>query len=237
MSILRTRVVGSARRTLVAAAVAGTAFAGALGGGTAAHAATNGIVVREQCTGVTGQISYTPGLLSTKTRPVNAALSATTTGCSDLFAGALAGSGSFTAALTGNASLAAENFSGTFTVNWPATAGLNPSNGTLTATEFWRHRVGLRHDHQRRLHGRADPLRLPHHHQQRHGHQEAPRHRPGLRQHPVAAAHAERRLITDAAPAHAGQAEDSNRALASATEARAQPSVTSAKRLPAASPR
>ncbi len=135
MSILRTRVVGSARRTLVAAAVAGTAFAGALGGGTAAHAATNGIVVREQCTGVTGQISYTPGLLSTKTRPVNAALSATTTGCSDLFAGALAGSGSFTAALTGNASLAAENFSGTFTVNWPATAGLNPSNGTLTVTE------------------------------------------------------------------------------------------------------
>lgn len=47
MSILRTRVAGSARRTIVAAAVAGTAFAGALGGSTAAHAATNGIVVRE----------------------------------------------------------------------------------------------------------------------------------------------------------------------------------------------
>jgi hypothetical protein len=135
MSILRTRVVGSARRTIVAAAVAGTALAGALGGGTAAHAATDGIVVRQQCTGVTGQISYKPGLLATQTRPVNAALSATTTGCSDLFGGAQAGSGSLTAALTGNASLAAENFSGTFTINWPATSGLNPSNGTLTVTE------------------------------------------------------------------------------------------------------
>lgn len=135
MSILRTRVVGSTRRTIVAAAVVGAAFAGALGGGTAAHAAVNGIVVREQCAGVTGQVSYKPGLLSTGTRPVDAALSATTTGCSDLFGGALAGSGSFTAALTGNASLAAENFSGTFTINWPTSAGLNPSNGTLTVTE------------------------------------------------------------------------------------------------------
>lgn len=135
MSILRTRAVGSARRTVVAAAVVGAAFAGALGGGTAAHAATDGIVVREQCTGVTGQISYQPGLLSTRAQSVNAVLSATTTGCSDLFNGALGGSGSFTAALKGNTSLAAENFSGTFTINWPATAGLNPSNGTLTVTE------------------------------------------------------------------------------------------------------
>lgn len=134
MSILRTRV-GSARRTMVAAAVLGAAFAGALGGGTAAHAATDGIVVREQCTTVAGQISYEPGLLSTQTRSVAATLSATTSGCSDLFNGALAGTGSFTAALKGNASLAAENFSGTFMVDWPATAGLNPSSGTLTVTE------------------------------------------------------------------------------------------------------
>jgi hypothetical protein len=134
MSILRTRV-GSARRTMVAAAVVGAAFAGALGGGTAAHAAVNGIVVRQQCTSVAGQISYKPGLLSTGTRTVNAALSATTSGCSDLFGGAQAGTGSLTAALTGNASLAAENFSGTFTINWPAAAGLNPSNGTLAVTE------------------------------------------------------------------------------------------------------
>jgi len=129
MSILRTR------RTLVTAAVAGTALAGALGVGTVAHAATNGIIVREGCTGVTGQISYQPGLLSTKAQQVHAVLSGTTTGCSDAFSGALAGSGSFTASLTGKASAAAENFSGTFTINWPASAGLNPSNGTLTVTE------------------------------------------------------------------------------------------------------
>jgi hypothetical protein len=134
MSILRTRV-GSARRTMVAAAVLGAAFAGALGGGTAAHAATDGIVVREQCTTVTGQISYKPGLLSTQTRSVAATLSATTSGCSDFFDGALAGTGSFTAALKGNARLAAENFSGTFMIDWPATAGLNPSSGTLTVIE------------------------------------------------------------------------------------------------------
>jgi len=132
MSILRTRVAGRTRRTMVAAAIAGTALAGALGGGTAAHAATSGIVVREQCTGVTGQISYQPGLLSTGTRPADAALTATTTGCSDSFTGALAGSGSFIASLKGSASRAAGNFSGTFTINWPA--ALNPSNGTLTVT-------------------------------------------------------------------------------------------------------
>jgi hypothetical protein len=132
---IRTRIEGNARRILVTAAVAGTALAGTVGGITAAHAATNGIIVREQCTGVAGQISYQPGLLSTKAQQVHAVLSATTTGCSDVFNGQLAGSGSFTAVLTGKASLAAENFSGTFTINWPASAGLNPSNGTLTVTE------------------------------------------------------------------------------------------------------
>src|ERR1700692_4807249 len=100
MNIL-TRFKGSARRTLVTAAVAGTALAGALGVGTVAHAATNGISVREQCTGVTGRISYQPGLLSPKEH-VRAVLSATTTGCSDPSSGAVAGRGSFTATLTGN---------------------------------------------------------------------------------------------------------------------------------------
>jgi hypothetical protein len=41
----------------------------------------------------------------------------------------------FSAMLNGNSSLAAENFSGTFTIDWPASAGLNPSNGTVTVTE------------------------------------------------------------------------------------------------------
>ena len=35
----------------------------------------------------------------------------------------------------GTVNLSAENFSGTFTINWPAGSGWNPSNGTLTVTE------------------------------------------------------------------------------------------------------
>lgn len=153
---IRTRIEGNTRRFLVIAAVAGTAAAGAAGvlaGGTAAHAATNGIIVREQCTGVTGKVSYQPGLLSASSMPapskhshgksspsqpqqVTAELSGTTTGCMDVFNGALAGSGSFTAVLHGTATLMAENFtSGTFTINWPTSDHLNPSNGTLTVTE------------------------------------------------------------------------------------------------------
>lgn len=129
MSILRTR------RTLVAAAVAGTAIAGALGAGTAAHAATSGIIVRQSCTGVSGNINYVPGLQSTTAQSNTAVLSATLTGCSGVFSGPLSGNGSFAATLQGNASAAAENFTGTFTINWPASAALNPSNGTLTVTE------------------------------------------------------------------------------------------------------
>ena len=45
-----------------------------------------------------------------------------------------ANTGSFSAVLSGTASLAAENFAGTFTINWPG-GSLNPSNGTLTVTE------------------------------------------------------------------------------------------------------
>jgi hypothetical protein len=131
MSILRSH----ARRTAVAAAVAGVALAGALGTGTAAHAATHGIFVREQCATVTGQTSYKPGLRSSKVRSVATTLSATTSNCSNSVGQAVGGNGSFTASLNGNASLAAENFSGSFTIDWPGGTGLNPSNGTLTVTE------------------------------------------------------------------------------------------------------
>ena len=129
MRILRNRA-GRARRFTVAA----VAVAAALGGSTAANAAARGISVREQCATVAGHISEKPGLLSTA-RPMNAVLRATTTGCSDPFTGPSAGDGSFTAALKGKVRLAAENFSGTFTIRWPAGSGLNPSTGTLTVTE------------------------------------------------------------------------------------------------------
>jgi hypothetical protein len=134
MSIIRMRDEGNARRILVTA-VAGTAMAGALAAGSAAHAATSSIIVREGCTGVSGQTSFQPGLLSARARTVVAVLSSTTSGCTDIINGPQAGTGSFTAQLAGTASLGAENFTGTFTINWPASAGLNPSNGTLTVTQ------------------------------------------------------------------------------------------------------
>src|SRR5215831_2106218 len=40
-----------------------------------------------------------------------------------------------TAVMSGTANVNAENFSGTFTINWPAGSGFNPSNGNLTVTE------------------------------------------------------------------------------------------------------
>ena len=52
-------------------------------------------------------------------------------GCSD-YGTAQAGQGSFTAIVSGNASKKSGTLSGTFTANWPASSGLNPSNGTVT---------------------------------------------------------------------------------------------------------
>jgi hypothetical protein len=66
---------------------------------------------------------------------IHAVLTGTTSGCSDIFSGAVGGTGTFTAVMSGHANLSAENFSGTFTINWPAGIGWNPSNGSLTVTE------------------------------------------------------------------------------------------------------
>jgi hypothetical protein len=124
----------------VTTVVAGASIAGALGMGGAASASTaghrvNGVVVIDSCTSVAGKITYTPGLRKTVLKQVNAVLTGTTGGCADIFSGPMSGTGTFTAVLSGKADLAAENFSGTFTINWPAGTGFNPSNGTLTVTE------------------------------------------------------------------------------------------------------
>jgi hypothetical protein len=83
---------------------------------------------------VSGKVTYSPGL-EKKNRPVQAVLTGTTSGCSDIFNGAESGTGTFTAVMSGTANVNAENFSGTFTINWPAGSGFNPSNGNLTVTE------------------------------------------------------------------------------------------------------
>ncbi len=127
-----------ARTALVTTAVAGAGLAGVLGMGGAAHAAThavNGYVTIDSCTGVSGKIIYTPGLVKVTKKNVQAVLTGTTSGCSDIFSGAIGGTGTITAVMHGKVNLSTENFSGTFTINWPAGSGFNPSNGNLTVTE------------------------------------------------------------------------------------------------------
>ena len=127
-----------ARTALVTTVAAGAGLAGVLGMGGVAHAAShtpNSFVVIDSCTGVSGKITYSPGMVKVKKPLIHAVLTGTTSGCSDIFSGAIGGTGTFTAVMSGHANLSAENFSGTFTINWPAGSGWNPSNGTLTVTE------------------------------------------------------------------------------------------------------
>jgi hypothetical protein len=126
------------RAALVTAAAASAGLAGALGMGGVAHASVHhadGFVTETSCTSVFGKISYSPGLLKTKARSVTAVLTGTTAGCSNLFDGPLPGTGTMTAILKGTDTLGAENLSGTFTINWPAGSGYNPSDGTLSVTD------------------------------------------------------------------------------------------------------
>ncbi|HEY3955915.1 MAG TPA: hypothetical protein VGM53_21285 [Streptosporangiaceae bacterium] len=101
----------------------------------ASHAGPNGWVTTDTCTGVSGKVVYTGGMRKLMLRSIHATLTGTTSGCSDIFNGAESGTGTLTAVLSGKASKAAENFSGTFTINWPASSGFNPSNGNLSVTE------------------------------------------------------------------------------------------------------
>ena len=141
MNITKRPASRRVRAAATAAVVTGTGLAGLLGMGGVAHASTvahqvpRGFVTTDSCTGLAGQVTYSPGLLSSTPRSVHAVLTGTTSGCSDAFNGPLGGTGTFTAVLSSTASVSAENFSGTFTINWPAGSGFNPSNGSLTVTE------------------------------------------------------------------------------------------------------
>jgi hypothetical protein len=140
MSITAPTAARRVRTALVTTVAAAASVAGVLGMGGVAGASTashapRGFVVIDTCTSVSGKITYTPGLRKAALKQVSAVLTGTTAGCSDLFSGPESGTGTFTAVLSGKADLAAENFSGTFTINWPAGSGFNPSNGSLTVTE------------------------------------------------------------------------------------------------------
>jgi hypothetical protein len=138
MSISLRPAARRARAALVTTVAASAGVAGLLGMAGVAHAATqapNGFVVIDSCTGVSGSISYSPGMVKVKKRLVHAVMTGTTSGCADIFNGPENGTGTFTAVMSGHANLSAENFSGTFTINWPAGSGFNPSNGSLSVTE------------------------------------------------------------------------------------------------------
>ena len=139
MSITQRFTARRARAALVTTVAAGAGIAGTLGMSGIAQASTaghapRGWVVIDTCTGVSGKVVYSPGL-EKKNRSVQAVLTGTTSGCSDIFNGAISGTGTITAVMSGTANASAENFNGTFTINWPAGSGFNPSNGNLTVTE------------------------------------------------------------------------------------------------------
>jgi hypothetical protein len=139
MNITQRFTARRARAALATTVAAGAGIAGVLGMSGIAQASTaghspRGWVVIDNCTGVSGKVTYSPGL-EKKNRSVQAVLTGTTSGCSDIFNGAESGTGTITAIMSGTANVNAENFSGTFTINWPAGSGFNPSNGNLTVTE------------------------------------------------------------------------------------------------------
>jgi hypothetical protein len=136
MSIISRRV----RAALLTTAIAGAGLSGVLGAGVA-HASTghasrpDGFAVDTSCTTVAGSIQVSPGLHAVRARNVQEVLTGTTSGCSNIFAGALSGTGTLTATMSGTATYKAQTLSGTFTITWPASSGFNPSNGALWATE------------------------------------------------------------------------------------------------------
>jgi hypothetical protein len=135
------------RRTAVAiatAGVAGSLIAGFAGAGTAlaAPAHPNGFSVVDSYSSVSGSINYAPGLRKALAHNVTGVLTATASGYSNAFNGPAAGNGSFTAILQGKATLASQNYSGTFTINWPA-GTLNPSNGTLSVHSLGNHQYSV----------------------------------------------------------------------------------------------
>jgi hypothetical protein len=95
-----------------------------------ADARVAGYSTVEQCTSLSGTITYTPGLVKNG-HPVTAILNGTLNGCSG-YGTAQAGSGSIVATLSApNANAAANNETGSFVINWPAASGLNPTTGSL----------------------------------------------------------------------------------------------------------
>src|SRR5690349_2374705 len=115
------------RTTRIASlALAAAALVAATAG--SAQATARGYVVVAQCTGLTGNITYTPALRK-KPKAVHETITGTLTGCSGEGM-TLSGTGSFSATLSGTAGTLSNNEHGTFVINWPSF--FNPTTGNLS---------------------------------------------------------------------------------------------------------
>ena len=132
MTITTTRRIAlavAAGSTLVLGVIAASGSASAI---TQRDTTPRGWVNVETCTSFSGAVNVMPGLRK-KARVESAVVSGTLDGCS--FEGqSQPGQGSFTATVSGSASVTAGTLTGTFTANWPSSSGLNPSNGNVTIT-------------------------------------------------------------------------------------------------------
>jgi hypothetical protein len=128
-----TRLRRAALSLATGAVAAGSLATLGAGAATAAPVQPHGFSAVEQCTGLTGAISYSPGLLAHTARNQSSVLTGTLSGCSG-FNGAQAGTGTITIVAHGSSLVSNIAETGTVTVNWPASSGLNPSNGTVTLT-------------------------------------------------------------------------------------------------------
>jgi hypothetical protein len=120
------------RRNILTALALAAVASSAIAGGTAQAGVTPyGYVTVLQCTSLSGTAQYTPGL-KYGAKAMHEIVTATIAGCSDSN-GPIAGTGTFSAVLSSAAaSRTVNNESGSYVINWPAAAGLNPSLGNLT---------------------------------------------------------------------------------------------------------
>jgi hypothetical protein len=118
------------RNILTALALAAVASSAAVGTAQA-DVTPNGYVTVAQCTGLSGTAQYTPGL-KYGAKAQHEIVTGTLTGCS-VGGAPVAGIGAFSAVLSSPAaSRTANNETGTFVINWPAAAGLNPTTGSIS---------------------------------------------------------------------------------------------------------
>lgn len=117
--------------TMIAMAAGLVGTGGAIAPAAASSAVPAAVVNVESCTAVPATVHYVPGLRPAS-RNQTVTLTGTLSGCTGQFGNQQPGQGLITLNLAGASSTGTVSARGTFTINWPAAAGLNPSTGTAT---------------------------------------------------------------------------------------------------------